>query len=46
MCYVDSDDKTKESRYLKLISSVKIDNQYENTDRLDSPNILCDQAEL
>ena len=34
------------SRYLKLISAVKINNLYENMNILDSPHLILDRVEL
>ena len=36
----DPRDNDLDSRYLELISSVKIDNEYENMARRDSPHMI------
>ena len=36
----DPKDQSVEARYLKLISSVKIDNEFENMRRRESPQII------
>jgi len=40
ICSSDPSDKDPSLRYLKLRSSVKIDNEYENMTRRDSPHMI------
>ena len=42
----DPEDKDIESRYLKLISVVKIDNLHENKSKIDSPHLLLERLTL
>lgn len=46
MCYEGLEDKDIESRYLKLLSAVKVDNQHENMTKLDSNHFLSDKVSL
>ena len=40
LCSTDPKDENIDARYLKLVSSVKIDNEYENMRRRDSPHMI------
>ena len=40
LCTTDPKDESMDARYLKLVSSVKIDNEYENMRRRDSPHMI------
>ena len=42
----DPEDKSIASRYLHLLSSVKIDNLHENVEKLDCPHLLSDRLPL
>ena len=42
----DPEDKEPSSRYLKLISTVKVDNSYENLQQLDSNHFFSDKSVL
>lgn len=46
MCSTDPLDQSVEARYLKLISSVKIDNEYENMRKRDSPHMIMQPLPL
>ena len=40
MCTTDPTDKDPDQRYLKLLSTVKIDNLLENKNKRDSPHLI------
>lgn len=42
----DPSDKDIKARYLKLVSSVKIDNEYENMRRRNSPHMIMEPVPL
>ena len=42
ICSTDPEDKNVNARYLKLISAVKIDNEFENIYQLSSPHMIDD----
>lgn len=46
MCSTDTNDSSIDARYLKLVSSVKIDNEYENMRRRDSPHMIMQPNSL
>lgn len=46
LCTTDKNDQSMEARYLKLVSSVKIDNEYENMRRRDSPHMIMQPTQL
>ena len=46
MCTTDPKDKDINQRYLRLVSTVKIDNLHENQIRLDSKHLLSEMCEL
>ena len=42
----DPDDKDPSKRFLKLVSSVKIDNEFENMRKRDSPHMIAEPIPL
>jgi hypothetical protein len=40
------DDDSADNRYLKLLSAVKVDNQFLNKKKLDFPHLYCDGNSL
>ena len=46
MCTSDPDDKDIDARYLKLQSSAKIDNEFENMTQRDSPHMISQPLPL
>ena len=42
----DPNDEDKTKRYLKLVSSVKIDNEFENMRKRDSPHMIVQPIPL
>ena len=42
ICSTDSQNLTIESRYLRLMSVVKVDNMHQNMTELDSPHLIDD----
>ena len=40
LCTTDPKDENIDARYLKLVSSVKLDNEYENMTKMDSPHMM------
>ena len=40
LCSTDESDNDPTKRYLKLLSAVKIDNEFENMKKMDSPHMM------